>query len=107
MLDPNDGWIVFQNGFVNTPLCCPSSVTMLTGRYPHVTGVQDNDDGHLMDESQTLAAWLQGSGYHTGLVGKYLNLYPFGRAPYIPEGWDRWWGKQQGDGDDASTTTTR
>ena len=30
-----------------------------------------------------------GRGYHTGLVGKYLNRYPFGRLPYVPAGWDR------------------
>jgi len=96
VLDPADHWVVFSNGFVNTPLCCPARTTMLTGRYAHNTGVQDNADGPLIDESATLASWLDGAGYHTGLVGKYLNLYPFGRGPYVPEGWDRWWGKLQG-----------
>ncbi len=96
VLDPADHWVVFSNGFVNTPLCCPARTTMLTGQYAHHTGVQDNADGPLIDEGATLAAWLDGAGYHTGLVGKYLNLYPFGRGPYIPEGWDRWWGKMQG-----------
>lgn len=95
-LDPADHWVVFPNGFVNTPLCCPARTTMLTGEYAHHTGVQDNEDGPLIDEHQTLAAWLDGGGYYTGLVGKYLNLYPFGRGPYVPEGWDRWWGKEQG-----------
>jgi arylsulfatase A-like enzyme len=96
VLDPSDHWVVFPNGYVNTPLCCPSRATMLNGRYPHRSGVQDNEDGHLLDESATLAAWLHDAGYHTGLVGKYLNLYPFGQRPYVPPGWDRWWGKQQG-----------
>jgi len=96
VLDPADHWVVFSNGFVNTPLCCPARTTMLTGGYAHHTGVEDNADGRLIDESATLAAWLDGAGYHTGLVGKYLNLYPFGRGPYVPEGWDRWWGRVQG-----------
>ena len=52
---------------------------MLTGRFSHHTGVRDNEDAHLFDESSTLATWLRDAGYHTGLVGKYLNLYPFGR----------------------------
>lgn len=96
VLDPADHWVTFSNGFVNTPLCCPARTTMLTGGFAHRTGVQDNADGPLIDESATLAAWLDDAGYHTGLVGKYLNLYPFGRGPYVPEGWDEWWGKQQG-----------
>ena len=95
-LDPNDHWIVFENGYVNTPLCCPSRATLLTGRFSHHTGVLDNEDAHLFDETSTVATWLHDAGYHTGLVGKYLNRYPFEQPAYVPAGWDRWWGRQHG-----------
>jgi len=95
-MDPGDQWVVFANAFVTTPLCCPSRATMLTGRFAHRSGVEDNRDGARMDEAATLAAWLDAAGYHTGLVGKYLNVYPFDRGPFVPDGWDRWWGKAQG-----------
>ncbi len=95
-LDPSDHWVVFDHFYVNTPLCCPSRATMLSGRFAHHTGVQDNEDAELFDETSTVATWLHGAGYHTGLVGKYLNLYPFERPAYVPAGWDRWWGRQHG-----------
>jgi N-acetylglucosamine-6-sulfatase len=94
--DPNDHWVVFSNGFVNTPLCCPSRATMLTGLYTHNHGVLTNEHGHVLDEASTIAAWLHDAGYHTGLVGKYLNQYPFGRQPFVPNGWDLWRGKEYG-----------
>ena len=95
-LDPDDHWVVFEHAFANTPLCCPSRATMLTGRLSHDTGVVDNDHGALLDEDATVASWLHDEGYHTGLVGKYLNGYPFGLPPFVPEGWDRWSARQQG-----------
>jgi arylsulfatase A-like enzyme len=92
--DPANGWIGFSNAFLQTPLCCPSRATILTGQYSHHTGVQRNHDGELLDESQTLAVWLRDAGYTTGLFGKYLNRYPWDRGPYIPKGWDRWVAKE-------------
>jgi arylsulfatase A-like enzyme len=91
-------WEMFPNAFSNTPLCCPARASLLTGRYARHTGVEDNDDGGNLDESSTLATWLHAAGYHTGLVGKYLNRYPFGRPPYVPPGWDRFVGKRNQSG---------
>ena len=92
--DPNGHWIRFPNAFIQTPLCCPSRATILSGRYSHHTHVRTNDDGHRFDESNTLATWLHDAGYFTGLFGKYLNRYPFNRLPYVPPGWDRWMAKR-------------
>jgi N-acetylglucosamine-6-sulfatase len=90
LADPASGWIGYSNFFFNNPLCCPSRATILTGRYSHHTGVEDNSGGSHLDESSTVATWLDAAGYRTGLVGKYLNDYPFGRGDYKPPGWDYW-----------------
>jgi arylsulfatase A-like enzyme len=99
--DPDGNWLWFPNAFISTPLCCPSRATILSGLYSRHTHVRTNDDGDRFDESDTLATWLHDAGYFTGLVGKYLNRYPFGRGTYVPPGWDRWVAKRN----TAATTT--
>jgi len=85
--------ITFSNAFVPNPLCCPSRASLLTGRYSHSNGVWNNVPPYggfdAFDDSETLATWLQGAGYTTGLFGKYLNRY-WSHADYVPPGWDRW-----------------
>jgi N-acetylglucosamine-6-sulfatase len=97
---PSDGWLRFPNAVVSTPLCCPSRASMLTGRDALHTGVGGNADGEDLDAAQTLPVWLQAAGYYTGLVGKYLNGFPFGGAPTVPPGWDRFLAKTN----DAAST---
>ena len=90
----------FSNFFVNLPLCCPACATLLRGQFPHNHGVMTNlwPTGGFAKayvdgvEQATFATALQGAGYRTALVGKYLNGYPFKTEPtYIPPGWDEWW----------------
>jgi arylsulfatase A-like enzyme len=94
LADPGDHWIRFRNAFLNVPMCCPSRASLLTGRFAHHTGVEDNGDGAAFDESSTLATWLDRAGYQTALIGKYLNGYPWDRGPYVPDGWDRFLAKR-------------
>ena len=95
-----DSGIEFKNGFMTTPLCCPSRASILTGSYAHRTGVYKNggNNGGADDfeDASTLATWLQGAGYRTSLIGKYLNGYPQlwtqPAPPYVPPGWTEWRG---------------
>lgn len=82
--------VEFGNGFVATPGCCPSRATLLTGQYAYNHGVRWNFRGaEKLEDSSTLATWLQAAGYRTGFVGKYLNEYVRLRT-YVPPGWDDW-----------------
>jgi arylsulfatase A-like enzyme len=91
-----DRGVTFTNGFVVNSLCCPSRASILTGEYSHSTGVYRNGPPphggfSAFHDSSTLATWLQGAGYRTALVGKYLNGYKrFTDGSYVPPGWDRW-----------------
>jgi N-acetylglucosamine-6-sulfatase len=86
---PDGSWVHFVNAVANDSICCPARATVLTGQYSHHTGVINNGLGDRLDDSNTLPVWLDGAGYRTGLVGKYLNGYPWSKgAGYVPPGWD-------------------
>jgi arylsulfatase A-like enzyme len=94
------------NFFVTVSLCCPSRSTFLRGQYAHNTQVLTNggENGgyaraHALGiENSTVATWLQDAGYHTGLMGKYLNGYPTKDIPetYMPPGWNEWYSPVEG-----------
>jgi arylsulfatase A-like enzyme len=67
-----DQGVTFTNGFITTPLCCPSRSSILTGMYAHNHGVMDND---MKLKHTTFIETMHEDGYYTGLVGKYLNSW--------------------------------
>ncbi|MGH6886897.1 MAG: sulfatase family protein, partial [Geminicoccales bacterium] len=91
-----DEGITFTNAFAANPVCCPSRATFLTGQYSHNNGVLRNappNGGHVaLDDSETLAVWLQRAGYFTAHIGTYLNGYGQADPLEIPRGWDDWHG---------------
>jgi arylsulfatase A-like enzyme len=92
--------VEFVNAFMSTPLCCPSRASILRGQYAHDTFVYTNNgpnggaDDFVPLEAETMATLLEGAGYRTGYLGKYLNgyrsLWPDASTPYVPVGWSVW-----------------
>jgi N-acetylglucosamine-6-sulfatase len=78
----------FTNSYVSTSLCCPSRAALLSGQYATNNKAIDNYGFTTFDHTNTLATWLQSSGYFTSLVGKYMNRYTC--AKKTPPGWSHW-----------------
>lgn len=102
--------VSFDDYYVTNSLCCVSRSSILTGRFPHNTGVLMNSgpmggieafrkgltqSGATRDNEQfTYAVQAQDRGYYTMLEGKYLNGYnnAFGVGDVVrrPPGWTMW-----------------
>jgi len=84
----------------NSARCCPTRASLMTGLYPHQTGIgsfatdRPNPDkgpahlNHLNDRCVTLAELLGAAGYSTSMVGKWHMNVP---GP-IARGFERFYG---------------
>ncbi|KAG8164435.1 hypothetical protein KVR01_006353 [Diaporthe batatas] len=86
----------YANHFTTTAICCPSRVSLWTGKQPHNTNVTDVHPpygGYPKFVSQGLnenylPVWLQNSGYNTYYTGKLFNAHTIWNydSPY-PAAW--------------------
>ena len=76
----------FEAAICQAPLCVPSRMSLISGRYPHRCGAWDNRSV-LAAHHRTLPGWLAGHGYATAAVGKMHfrgreQLHGFAHRPY-------------------------
>lgn len=62
--------IGFRRNYCTTPLCVPSRISMLTGRWPEANHVRMNLDARDAYYSKDLYQVAKERGYRTGLSGK-------------------------------------
>jgi len=77
----------FSDAHSETPSCTPGRASLLTGLHAHHHRAVSTDGTNTFRPEMTVATALQDEGYHTVMVGKYLNLFDR-LADKTPPGWD-------------------
>ena len=80
-----------ENFFVTQSICSPSRASFLTGTYPHIHGVNQNNK-YVDPDWQNYAPYsthLQNSGYETAHIGKIHMAWKRGKE-HIRPGFDYW-----------------
>ncbi|MCI5112293.1 MAG: sulfatase-like hydrolase/transferase [Marivita sp.] len=76
--------LAFDRFYVSSPVCMPNRASLMTGRWPSVSGVRANGIP-LSQDRVTFVELLRAAGYRTALCGK-SHLQNFtGRPPVFPE----------------------
>jgi arylsulfatase A-like enzyme len=88
-----EGGVCFDRAYATAPLCVPSRISFLTGRWPEAHRVRMNLDANDAYFDKDLYQVARETGYRTGLAGKnHTYLKPkdldFWRAYGHTEGWE-------------------
>jgi len=73
---------LFVNAHCQGPICGPSRASLLSGYYPHVTGIYQQPAGKAMERDKTffhgqmVSHYFADYGYRTLAVGKITHGYP-------------------------------
>lgn len=72
-----DRGTLFENAHCQSPVCNPSRASLMTGRYPHTSGVYflspDLKQAPVLKDLDTLPEVFQANGYQTLAVGKLFH----------------------------------
>jgi arylsulfatase A-like enzyme len=91
----------FTHAYANSPVCSPTRVALITGRYQYrlpvglVEPLSNNAGVGLPPEHPTLPSLLRDLGYHTSLIGKW-HLGELPSYGPLKSGYDEFWGIHQG-----------
>jgi iduronate 2-sulfatase len=68
--------MLFQRSYVQQALCSPSRISMLSGRYPHTTGIFEigRPLRATMPDITTMPQHFKNHGYHTRSLGKIYHV---------------------------------
>ncbi len=89
----------FHNAYANSPVCSPTRVALITGRYQYRLRVGLDEplgsNAGLEPGTSTLPRQLKSAGYQTSLVGKWHLGMQDQNSP-LRHGYDHFWGIRSG-----------
>jgi arylsulfatase A-like enzyme len=101
----------FEQAYANSPVCTPSRVAMITGRYQNRLPIGQEEplgpnDVGLDPGEPSLPAQLRAAGYQTSLVGKW-HMGSFDKYSPLKNGYQHFWGIRGGGADYFTHTLSR